>query len=75
MKWDSFAAGTAVAVGILMYQWPKMKKTPKKDKWAFAVLLFIGWLLSLFNLAHAPGPATLIQTVFEPAGFFLEKGK
>ncbi|MCQ6278421.1 hypothetical protein JN080_04055 [Bacillus sp. EB600] len=58
---------------IILFQWPKMKQHPKKDKWAFFMLLLIGWMLSMFDLPNMPGPLTWIEELFKPVGQFMEK--
>ncbi|KAB7706305.1 hypothetical protein F9802_11500 [Bacillus aerolatus] len=58
---------------IILFQWPKMKQAPKKDKWAFGVLLLIGWGLSMFDLQHMGGPTAWIEALFRPFGKFMEK--
>ncbi|MFD6207372.1 hypothetical protein [Peribacillus sp. NPDC060253] len=65
---------TAVIVFlIILYEWPKMKKNPKKDKVAFLTLLLIGLVLSMFNLPQMSGPTEWIQTLFRPFGEYMEK--
>ncbi|MGE7761445.1 hypothetical protein [Peribacillus sp. NPDC097895] len=65
---------TAVIVFlIILYEWPKMKKNPKKDKVAFLTLLLIGLVLSMFNLPQMSGPTEWMQTLFRPFGEYMEK--
>lgn len=33
---------------------------------AFIMILFIGWVLSLFDLPHIPGPITALDNLFKP---------
>ena len=49
-----------------------MEQNPKKDKSVFIVLLFIGWILSGFDLPHTPGPVTVLEALFEPLRSFIE---
>jgi len=73
VKWGSFFAVTIVIIGILLLQWPKMKQAPKKDKWAFGLLLLIGWALSMFDLQHISGPITWKEVIFRPFRPLVEK--
>lgn len=73
MRWGSFLAVILVSVVILLFQWPKVKKAPKKDKWAFSIILIIGWTLSMFDLPHINGPVTWKEMIFKPLGQFLQK--
>lgn len=72
MKWGAFFATAAIIIVILLFQWPKMKQKPKKDKIALIVLLFIGWGLSMLNLPHIQGPTTLIEAIFTPFSKILD---
>lgn len=72
MKWGLILAATALAIGMIWFQWPKMRHYPKKDKAAFLVLLLIGWVLSLFDLPNLPGPTSWISSLFRPWAKLLE---
>ena len=50
VRWGAFFATTVIVALIILYQWPRMKQNPKKDKLAFITLLLIGWVLSMFDL-------------------------
>ena len=50
----------------------KDKKVRKKDKWAFFILLLIGWGLSMLDLPHITGPITWLEILFRPLGKFME---
>lgn len=73
MRWGAFFSTTVVVTFIILYEWPKMKQHPKKDKIAFFMLLFISWGLSMFDLPHMAGPAIWVETFFKPFGQFMEK--
>ncbi|MFK2826916.1 hypothetical protein QYG89_14770 [Bacillus sp. B190/17] len=73
MRWGAFFATAVIIFVIVLFQWPKMKKTPKKDKWVFSILLLIGLGLSMFELEHMAGPVTWIEAIFKPFGKFMEK--
>ncbi len=74
MEWKSFFFTAAVVAVIIFLQWPRMSESPGKDKGAFIVLLVIGLVLSMFDLQHMKGPATLEEAIFKPVGqFFLKR--
>ncbi|MDF2717222.1 MAG: hypothetical protein K0R28_4147 [Paenibacillus sp.] len=73
MKWSTMIAVTVVLGLIFWYEWPKMKRSPKKDKAVFVTLLSISWILSLFDLRNMAGPTTLIESLFRPLSAMLEK--
>ena len=72
MRWGAFLITTVIIASIILFEWPKVKQKPKKDKSVFIVLLFIGWILSAFDLPHTPGPVTGLETLFEPLRSFIE---
>ncbi|WP_338471757.1 hypothetical protein R4Z10_03010 [Niallia sp. XMNu-256] len=71
VRWGAFFGTTLAIVIFVTVQWPKIKKYAKKEKWAFFILLFIGWGLSLFDLPHIAGPLTWLETIFKPIGTYL----
>ncbi|MEH6996416.1 hypothetical protein V7075_27555 [Neobacillus drentensis] len=73
MRWGAFFATTVIVALIIIFQWPKIKQNPKKDKLAFFMLLLIGWVLSMFDLPHMAGPTTWIEALFKPFGKFMEQ--
>lgn len=73
MKWGAFISITAVVTLIILYEWARLKQAPKKDKIAFFLLLFIVWVLSMFNLQQMAGPVTLVEAIFKPFSQFLEQ--
>lgn len=73
MKWGAFLIVVAISIVILLFQWPKIKQAPKKDKWAFGILLVIGWGLSMLDLPHISGPVTWKAVIFRPFSQFLQK--
>ena len=73
MRWGAFLGTTIIIAVIILYQWPKMKQHPKKDKWMFFMLLLVCWVLSMFDLPNMAGPLTWIEAAFKPVGQILEK--
>lgn len=72
MRWGAFFGTTLMIVILLSIQWSKIKKYEKKDKWAFFILLLIGWGLSMLDLPHITGPITWLEILFRPLGKFME---
>ncbi|WP_207205095.1 hypothetical protein [Peribacillus sp. TH16] len=64
---------TVIVALIILYEWPKIKQNPKKDKMAFFSLLLMGLVLSMFNIQQMSGPSAWIVTFFKPFGEFMEK--
>ena len=50
----------------------KNERKLKKDKLIFFTLLFIGLVLSIFNLSEMTGPTAWIETIFKPFVQFME---
>ena len=73
MRWGAFFCTTVIVALIILYEWPKMKQNPKKDKMAFLTLLLTCLVLSMFNLPQMSGPTQWIETLFKPFGEFMEK--
>ena len=73
MRWGTFLGTTVIVALIILYDWPKMKQNPKKDKMAFFSLLLMGLVLSMFNIPQMSGPTAWIVTFFKPFGEFMEK--
>jgi hypothetical protein len=73
VRWGAFLGTTIIIAVIILFQWPKMKQHPKKDKMAFFMLLLFAWVLSMFDLPNMAGPVTLIEALFKPVGQFMEK--
>jgi|1185.fasta_scaffold276222_2 hypothetical protein len=72
MRWGAFFATTLIIIIIIFIQWPRIKQYSKKDKWAFFILIFIGWGLSMFDLPNMAGPTTWIKALFKPFAPFME---
>ena len=72
MRWEAFFGTTLMIIILLSIQWPKIKKYAKKDKWAFFILLLIGWGLSMLDLPNIAGPITWLEILFKPLGKFME---
>lgn len=71
----------AIVFGIIiatllftLYEWPKIDKSKKNDKWAFIILTMIGLLLSvlLIYFPNMPGPTELVDAIFKPLAKYLE---
>ena len=74
MRWGTFFIVAGIIVFIILLTWQKMKQAPKKDKWAFFILLFIAWGLSLFNLQYVEGPNSILEKLLTPTfGKFMKK--
>ncbi|MGE8080277.1 hypothetical protein [Peribacillus loiseleuriae] len=71
MRWGPFFGISVIIAMIILFEWPKMKGNPKKDKLTFIILLFIGLVLSMFNLTEMIGPTAWIETIFSPFGKFM----
>ncbi|MFD0711598.1 hypothetical protein [Paenibacillus sp. GCM10027626] len=72
MNWRIWISATIIILLIFWFEWPRIKQNPPKDKAAFVVLLLIGWVLSMFDLLHLPGPTTLLNAIFKPLARMLE---
>ncbi|QRG65083.1 hypothetical protein [Brevibacillus choshinensis] len=72
MKWGLILSMTALAVVLILYEWPRVKKLTKKDKWVFLTLVTISWVLSMFDLPNLPGPTTIVQSILKPLWIFPE---
>jgi hypothetical protein len=72
VRWGAFFGTTLMIAILVSIQWPRIKKYAKKEKWAFFILLFIGWGLSMFDLPHIAGPLTWLRFLFSPLGRFME---
>lgn len=72
MKWGLFLGMTALVGVIILFEWPKLKPLPRKDKVSFFTLMFIGWFLSMFDLPNIPGPTSMIESLFKPLSRMLE---
>ncbi|MGC5328085.1 hypothetical protein [Brevibacillus sp. SYSU BS000544] len=73
MRWSVILGVTFIVVLIVLFEWPRMKNHPKRDKIAFAGLLLIGWVLSMLDLQNMAGPNTLVEMIFKPISVILEK--
>jgi hypothetical protein len=72
VRWGAFFGTTLIITIIIFIQWPRLKKYPKKEKWAFFILLSIGWGLSMFDLPNMAGPMTWLQALFKPFAPLME---
>lgn len=73
MRWSVILGVTFIVLLIVLFEWPRMKDHPRRDKITFAGLLLIGWVLSLFDLQNLAGPSTFVEMIFKPISVILEK--
>lgn len=75
MKWFYDVDFFVVAVLIMLFEWPKLKKQQRKEKMALISLLVIsiGLAMMLLYFPGIPGPTELVVKVFQPLGRILEK--
>ena len=75
MKYGSVIGITVIVILITLFEWPKMKKEQKKEKWAFVSLTMAGWILAILLVffPDMPGPTQLVETIFKPFSKLLEK--
>lgn len=68
MKWGMMAGLTALVAAMVLYEWPKIEPSLKKERAAFVVLTALGWLLGMVLIfkPDLPGPSHLIDWVFHP---------
>lgn len=74
MKWVSVLGITLIVVVMFMVEWPKFNHL-KKEKFAFAALTVIGYILAnlLVFYPELPGPTQLFTAIYKPFGKILEK--
>ncbi|MFD2371549.1 hypothetical protein ACFSO0_16605 [Brevibacillus sp. GCM10020057] len=72
MKWGLMISMTALAITMILFEWRRLSKLPKRDKVAFISLVIIAWGLSMFDLQQLPGPTTVLQAIFKPLERLLE---
>lgn len=72
LKWGLVAGMSALVCILFAIEWPRLSRLPRRDKMTFIALVFIGWVLSMFDLPNLPGPTTMINEIFEPLGHYLE---
>ncbi|MCM3569766.1 hypothetical protein [Neobacillus mesonae] len=75
MKWSSVFLCIFIIFLMILYQWPQLKKSQKRDKAAFLSLSFAGLLLAilLIMFPDISGPTQMIDWLYKPLGKFLEK--
>ncbi|WP_044894373.1 hypothetical protein [Bacillus alveayuensis] len=73
MKWASLIGITAVAILIVLFEWSRINKNLKKEKWIVVIITMSGWILAILLVffSDIPGPADLINMIFKPLGKFL----
>ncbi|MBA2939858.1 hypothetical protein HZF08_16215 [Paenibacillus sp. CGMCC 1.16610] len=72
MRWSLFCIVTIAMILISLFEWPKLKQKPKRDKAVFIMLLLTGWVLSMFDLPNTPGPTSIFKIVFKPLRGLIE---
>ena len=75
MKWSSVFLCIFIIFLMILYQWPQLKKSQKRDKAAFLSLSVAGLLLAilLIMFPDISGPTQMIDWLYKPFGKFLEK--
>jgi multisubunit Na+/H+ antiporter MnhB subunit len=70
MKWADVLGITAVLVFMTLYEWPKMKKQKKREKFAFAAITMLGGILAFLLIFYPdmPGPTQWIDAIYKPLG-------
>lgn len=74
MKLAGIFGVTLLACLMGLYEWPKMNKNQKKEKWVFAGFTLLSWGLAvlLIFFPDLPGPTQAIDALFKPLGQLLE---
>ncbi|MDP4084983.1 MAG: hypothetical protein Q8934_10265 [Bacillota bacterium] len=74
MRWGPIIASTITVLFIFLFEWPKLQKNQKKEKFIFIILTSMGWCISilLFFFPDLPGPTKFIDLLFKPLGRMLE---
>ncbi|MFH5183601.1 hypothetical protein ACHHV8_13795 [Paenibacillus sp. TAB 01] len=72
MNWSFFGCVTAAISIIAWFEWPRLKQKPARDRAAFISLLLLGWILSMFDLPHIPGPTNYLQHIYKPLSGWLK---
>lgn len=73
MNWGIFTIAVIISGCIILAEQSILKKSPRKDKTVFFTFLFVGVILSLFDLPYIIGPVTAIEAFFSPLGNFMSK--
>lgn len=73
MRWSVIIGVPFLILLIILFEWPRIKNNPKKDKIAFASILLICLVLAMFDLQNMAGPNTLVEMIFRPISVILEK--
>ena len=65
---------TIIYIFISLYEWPKMDRKQKKDRFGLVMLSIVGWMLAfvLIIFPDIPGPIQFIEYVFKPIGRLLD---
>ncbi|MFT8320675.1 MAG: hypothetical protein ABF649_07205 [Bacillus sp. (in: firmicutes)] len=74
MKWISVLGIICLLTLIFVYEWPKIKKTDKKEKWTFLVLTMSSGVLAIVLLFFPtiPGPSQWVYSVYKPFSKLLQ---
>ncbi len=70
MKLASIFGIIVVLILIALFEWAKMKKNQKREKWTLVILIMAGGLIAslLVFFPDMPGPTQLIEMIFKPLG-------
>jgi hypothetical protein len=73
MMFITFIGVTVATILIILFEWSRMNKKQKKEKWTVVILTMSGWILAILLVffSDIPGPADLINMIFKPLGKFL----
>ncbi|MDQ0164025.1 hypothetical protein [Aeribacillus alveayuensis] len=73
MMFITFIGVTVATILIILFEWSRMNKKQKKEKWTVVILTMSGWILAILLVffSNMLGPADLINMIFKPLGKFL----
>ncbi|WP_445487806.1 hypothetical protein [Niallia sp. 03133] len=74
MKWVSIIGIIGLLSLIFLYEWPKIEKTEKKERWTFIVLTASSGMLAIILLLYPtiPGPSQFVYALFKPLSGILK---
>ncbi len=75
MNWGAICGITFLSILMVMFEWPKINRTQRKEKAALLALTAIGWMLSMLFVFYPelPSPTQWVETMFKPLGRLLER--
>ncbi|UKS27410.1 hypothetical protein LOZ80_00195 [Paenibacillus sp. HWE-109] len=67
-----FMAGCLV---ITLYQWFRLKGTPRNEKITYIAILALCWILAISLVVNPtlPGPSQMVDSLFRPIGKLIDK--